>query len=179
MTQNLHPSEIEHRFGHHKATLEGPEATAPMHSELRRQYTSFANHLNEILPAGRYATLALTALEEAAMWSHKAVAEGGELTNDGPEMEGILKDAPEDVAGFQSIPTEIKDILGQVLGQIRNVIQTPCNDPSCPCQELKQDEAAGTPIDFGVGEVEETEDDVKQTGGISVNLSIFNYGPRD
>ena len=67
--------EIEKRFGHHKATIEGPGSTAPKHADLREHYTAFANMLADRLPEGRAKSLALTALEEASMWSHKAIAE--------------------------------------------------------------------------------------------------------
>ena len=66
--------EIENRFGYHKATIEGDEATAPRHHGLRRRFKEFANHLDEVLPEGRDKALAFTALEEASMWSHKSIA---------------------------------------------------------------------------------------------------------
>lgn len=68
------PEEIEQRFGFHKATLEGEDATAPKHISMRKRYKDFAYALDELLPDGREKSLAFTALEEAAMWSHKAVA---------------------------------------------------------------------------------------------------------
>lgn len=71
--------DIENRFGFHKATIEGPEATQPQHAELREQFKHFANHLNRRLVDGRAKSLALTALEEASMWSHKAIAETAPL----------------------------------------------------------------------------------------------------
>lgn len=66
--------EIEHRFGFHKATIEGEEATKPLHTELRVQFKAFANELNSHIPEGREKSLLFTALEEASMWAHKAVA---------------------------------------------------------------------------------------------------------
>lgn len=69
------PEEVEKRFGHHKATIEGPEATAPKHAMLRTVWTDMANRLDAIIPSGRYKNLVMTELEQASMWSHKAIAE--------------------------------------------------------------------------------------------------------
>lgn len=66
--------EIEHRFGNHKATIEGSNATLPKHQELREIYKRIAAELDSCLPDCRNKSLALTALEEASMWSHKAIA---------------------------------------------------------------------------------------------------------
>jgi hypothetical protein len=74
--------EIEKRFGFHKATIEGPEATLPRHAELRRLFKELAAELDEILPIGRAKSVAFTELESASMWSHKAVAERAPLAED-------------------------------------------------------------------------------------------------
>lgn len=74
-TPSLTEREIEKRFGFHKATIEGPNATAPMHSDLRENFKAFASWLSAQIPSGREAALAFTALEEASMWSHKAIAQ--------------------------------------------------------------------------------------------------------
>lgn len=66
--------EINSRFGTHKATIEGPEATQPKHVELRKRFVEFANWLDTTVDDGREKALAFTALEEASMWSHKAIA---------------------------------------------------------------------------------------------------------
>lgn len=66
--------EIEHRFGFHRATVEGDNATLPRHRDLRLAYKEFANILDEGLPDGREKALAFTALQEASMWSHCAIA---------------------------------------------------------------------------------------------------------
>lgn len=73
--QTLGPVEIEHRFGFHKATIEGPEATLPKHRDTRILFREFAERLDEILPAGRAKSVAFTELENASMWAHKAIAE--------------------------------------------------------------------------------------------------------
>jgi hypothetical protein len=67
--------DIEHRFGFHKATTEGENATLPRHTQLRRAFKALAAELDEILPDGRAKSVAFTELENASMWSHKAVAE--------------------------------------------------------------------------------------------------------
>lgn len=73
--QSIGSEEIEHRFGFHKATVEGPDATLPRHVLVRKLYRAFAEQLDEILPAGRAKSVAFTELENASMWSHKAIAE--------------------------------------------------------------------------------------------------------
>lgn len=70
----LGKGEIEHRFGFHKATIEGDNATLPRHRELRLAYKEFANKLDEVLVDGREKSLVFTALQEASMWSHCSVA---------------------------------------------------------------------------------------------------------
>lgn len=72
----LSEEEINNRFGFHKATIEGPEATVPKHADLRQAFMQFAKELDELAPDGRYKALALTSLEESSMWFHKAIANG-------------------------------------------------------------------------------------------------------
>lgn len=67
--------EIKNRFGFHKGTIEGPNATAPQHADLRTGFINFVESLDKRLPDGRSKSLAMTALEEASMWAHKAIAE--------------------------------------------------------------------------------------------------------
>lgn len=71
----MNKEEIEHRFGFHKATIEGPNATLPKHRDLRILFRKFAEEIDAILPDGRAKSVAFTNLEDASMWSHKAVAE--------------------------------------------------------------------------------------------------------
>lgn len=75
-------NEIENRFGFHKGTLEGPNATAPRHADLRREFRAFAEHLDEVLSDGREKSLAFTALQEASMWSHFCIASAAPLVED-------------------------------------------------------------------------------------------------
>lgn len=72
-------SDIQNRFGFHKATIEGPESSTALHAQLRREFMSFATLLNNNLERSREASLAFTALEEASMWAHKAIAAGDPL----------------------------------------------------------------------------------------------------
>lgn len=73
--ESVGSDEIEHRFGYHKATIEGENATLPGHKALRFHFRMFAAILDEALPPGRAKSVAFTELENASMWSHKAVAE--------------------------------------------------------------------------------------------------------
>ena len=45
--------EIDNRFGFHKATIEGDNATLPDHALVRKLFKRFAERLDEILPDGR------------------------------------------------------------------------------------------------------------------------------
>ena len=67
--------EIQNRFGFHKGTIEGPNATAPRHADLRTSFMGFATMLDDVLPDGRAKSVAFTELEAASMWAHKAIAE--------------------------------------------------------------------------------------------------------
>jgi hypothetical protein len=75
----LSQDEIDKRFGFHKATIEGPEASVHKHAYLRRQFTMFAEMLSEHMGVSREASLAMTHLEEASMWAHKAIAQSDPL----------------------------------------------------------------------------------------------------
>lgn len=68
---NITESDIENRFGYHKAT----EKTGPIHQEIRSEFMGFAAYLNSTLPDGRAKSVAFTELENAAMWANKAIAE--------------------------------------------------------------------------------------------------------
>jgi len=71
----LGSTEIEHRFGFHKATVEGENATLPKHRDTRLKFREFAEWLDEVLPEGRAKSVAFTELENASMWAHKSIAE--------------------------------------------------------------------------------------------------------
>ena len=71
--------QIAHRFGFHKASIEGVNATAPIHAFLREMYANLAELVDINVPDGREKVLAFDRLEEAAMWSHKAVAKQNPL----------------------------------------------------------------------------------------------------
>lgn len=74
--------EIEERFGFHKATIEGAEATKPKHAILRERFKEFAQLLDDICPDSRQLSIALTELESASMWAHKAIAQQAPLGSD-------------------------------------------------------------------------------------------------
>lgn len=72
---SLGAEEIEHRFGFHKATIEGTNATLPKHRDVRVAFREFAEFLDGITPEGRAKSIMFTELENASMWTHKAIAE--------------------------------------------------------------------------------------------------------
>lgn len=74
--------EIENRFGFHKASLEGPEATGPVHRDIRRLFVELGMQLDALLPPGRGKATAFTQLQDASMWMHWAVAEQDPLVTD-------------------------------------------------------------------------------------------------
>lgn len=78
----LGSTEIEHRFGFHKATIEGENATLPKHRDVRLLFREFAEKLDEILNDSRAKSVAFTHLEDASMWSHKAIAENAPLVSE-------------------------------------------------------------------------------------------------
>lgn len=76
------PEEIENRFGFHKAAIEGPNATGPIHAQMRMNFRLFAEVVDKMLPDGRTKAIFFTELETAAMWAHKAIAEQAPIQND-------------------------------------------------------------------------------------------------
>lgn len=82
---SMSQQEIENRFGFHKATIEGPDATLPLHRDVRLAFREFAEYLDEVLPPGRAKGIAFTELESASMWAHKAIAETAPLIVEVPE----------------------------------------------------------------------------------------------
>lgn len=78
----LGSEEIENRFGFHKGTVEGPDATAPKHAGLRKRFVALAQELDEVVPDSRAKTVMFTELETAAMWAHKAIAEKAPLVHE-------------------------------------------------------------------------------------------------
>lgn len=97
-------AEIEHRFGYHRATFpagfnpshdklldwadvptkEGPPATAPQHAQARVAFIEMAQKVRDMVPSdqGRYAALALTALEEAMHWTNAGIAMASPLVDE-------------------------------------------------------------------------------------------------
>jgi hypothetical protein len=63
--------EIRDRFRHHAPKT---QARIDAHEGIRERSAALAVWLNEALPESREKSLALTALQEAAMWANAAVA---------------------------------------------------------------------------------------------------------
>lgn len=80
----LGKEEIENRFGFHKATVEGPEATLPRHRDVRLKFREFAEFLDIMVTDSRAKSVMFTELENAAMWAHKAIAENAPLVGEEP-----------------------------------------------------------------------------------------------
>lgn len=78
----LGEAEIQNRFGFHKGTIEGDNASAPKHRNLRIEFMKFANFLDQVLPEGRARSVAFTELENASMWAHKSIAETVPVTDE-------------------------------------------------------------------------------------------------
>lgn len=74
----LDDGEVQRRLGYHPAT----EATTPAFELNRTAAILLAEVWNRMLPPGREAALALTALQEALMWANAAVA-----CNAGPDWQ--------------------------------------------------------------------------------------------
>lgn len=94
---NLGAEEIEHRFGFHKATIEGENATLPKHRDVRLKFREFAEFLDELLPAGRAKMVAFTELENASMWAHKAIAEDAPLIVEVPDAGSVQPMSVEEI----------------------------------------------------------------------------------
>ena len=63
-------AEIVDRYCYHKPT----EQSVKEHEDLRIKFIFLASYLDGLLPNGREKSLAHTALQEASMWAHAAVA---------------------------------------------------------------------------------------------------------
>jgi len=74
--------EIKNRFGYHRATAE----SAPQHARVRETFLNVGAWLNNNLPPGRETALALTALQEAMMWSNAAIAMQNDVDTETPHL---------------------------------------------------------------------------------------------
>lgn len=92
-------SEIHNRFGYHRATAD----SAPKHADVRGHFEAFAQWVARELPDGREQSLALTALQEAMMWSNAAIAMLNDVDDETPDLpnapqtavidqQGVIKD---------------------------------------------------------------------------------------
>lgn len=61
---------IDNDFGYHKAT----DVTGPLHDQTRAIFRDLAHYIVAYAPMGREQSLALTALQEAQMWTNAAIA---------------------------------------------------------------------------------------------------------
>lgn len=61
---------IDNDFGYHKAT----EVTGPLHDATRVGFKELAHWILDNVPQSREQSLALTALQEAQMWTNAAIA---------------------------------------------------------------------------------------------------------
>lgn len=84
--------QIEHRFGFHRATIEGDNATLPKHRDTRLRFRQFAEHLDAILPDGAEKLMVFTALQEASMWAHCAIAMKAPVVDEGDPSEVYATD---------------------------------------------------------------------------------------
>jgi len=66
--------ELKSRFGFHKATIEGPNASTKIHGYIREVFLEVAIYLDNVLPHNRAKSVAMTELETASMWFHKTLA---------------------------------------------------------------------------------------------------------
>lgn len=74
--------EIEQRFGFHKATIEGENATVPVHRDIRRLFVELGVQLDALLPPGSTKAAAFTMLQTASMWMHWAVAQQAPIVHE-------------------------------------------------------------------------------------------------
>jgi hypothetical protein len=86
----LGKDEIENKFGFHKATVEGENATLPKHRDVRLAFREFVGFLDKVTPdvqtPGRdrlTKDVMFEALETASMWAHKAIAETAPAIREG------------------------------------------------------------------------------------------------
>jgi hypothetical protein len=78
----LGSEEINHRFGFHKAAIEGTAATTEEFARIRRLFIQVGGQLDRMIPAGREKTIAMDTLEDASMWFHKALARQNDLVEE-------------------------------------------------------------------------------------------------
>lgn len=109
--KGLGKDEIRERLGFHKGTIEGPNATAPRHAQVREAFIAFADFMDDLLPIGRCTSLFWTNLEQASMWAHKGVANLAPVVDESlVESETLTPD----VNGAIMAKVEMKCYLGPV-----------------------------------------------------------------
>lgn len=78
-------TEINNRFGYHRADA----TSAPKHAKVRNIFETAANEIDDLIPAGRDKSLALTALQEAMHWSNSAIAMQNPVDNENPSKPNV------------------------------------------------------------------------------------------
>lgn len=66
--------QIQQRFGHHTATIEGPNLKEPQHQRIREMFVELAAELDDIVLDSDGKKKAFEELETASMWFHKSLA---------------------------------------------------------------------------------------------------------
>lgn len=170
----LGPDEIEHRFGFHKATVEGENATLPRHRALRLAFRAFASELDEVLgESSREKALVFTALQEASMWAHCAVAVDAPLVDDEePEPDDDEEPEPD-----LELPTVEDDgtvsaafTLGRAAHHANIALRT--------ADEDKWVESVGDQHNLSAGRVELAGRFSRQVGGTAYNvIPAVQYSP--
>lgn len=121
----LGKEEIEHRFGFHKATVEGENATLPRHRDVRVKFREFAEYLDIMVTDGRAKSVMMTELETASMWAHKAIAEEAPLIGEAvPGDEPMLMPEPDPAheEDPENDPAEVPvDEDSQPLGHVTDI----------------------------------------------------------
>lgn len=67
-------TEIDRRFDYHPPVDANGGDKTGRHEEMRAEFKEMAEYINAELPESREKSLALTALQEAHMWTHAAIA---------------------------------------------------------------------------------------------------------
>lgn len=87
MAINGHALALVQNHGFHPATSDRQKKR---HADVRALFITTACLLNELLPAGRHRSLAMTELEKAEMWANRSLAlEGGPARVDEMDDEAI------------------------------------------------------------------------------------------
>lgn len=70
----MQSTDIDNRFDFHAATTEEKRNE---HTAIRQAFKRLAHEVNNFVPEGREAALAITKLEEGMFWANAAIARNG------------------------------------------------------------------------------------------------------